>query len=456
MKKIVKRIFTVAVASACCLALGLSACGSDDEGGDDTTETKSYTITFDYNYSGSTSTTKTVTEGGTVSKPTDPTRDGYTFDDWYTTSACTSGTEVDFTSKIYADATYYAGWTENVTTVEYTVTFVLYDSTTETQTVTSGDTATVPSDPERSGYVFSGWYSDSACTTSFDFSTEITADTSVYAGWTEVAEGYVAITYMWNYEGAGVYKVVTIEYNTRLTSLEAAARSGYIQKGWYTDADCTTEYVAGSGRVTENLTLYAKWYKGYTFEAEYTNLYDEYDEPREFQGYSNNLQGEQAVIEDNTGTASNGYYIGAACTKGCYLYFDIESDADITDAVLYLRLSFEYGYSTSSNTCFDGDSIGTVSLSSDQYLVTVNGTPVSYSTISFDVSSLGADEHIAFADFYINNITLAAGSNTIRLEVNNECKGEGGTQRAKCPLVDCMKIYSSTTLTWEPLTSNIK
>ncbi|MCD8040351.1 MAG: InlB B-repeat-containing protein [Clostridia bacterium] len=453
MKKLVKRISTVAIAAACCLALGLSACDSDD-GGDNTTETKSYTITFDYNYSGSTSTTKTVTEGSTVSKPTDPTRDGYTFDDWYTTSACTSGTEADFTSKIYADATYYAGWTEVVTTVEYTVTFVLYDSTTETQTVTSGDTATVPSDPERSGYVFSGWYSDSACTTSFDFSAAITADTSVYAGWVEVAEGYVAVTYMWNYDGAGVYKVVTIESNTKLTSLETASREGYLLKGWCTDEDCTTSYTAGSGRVTENLTLYANWYTRYTFEAEYTNLNDEYDEPRLFNGYSNNLYGEQAILTDST--ASNGYCVMSAFTKGSYLYFEIESDAAITDAVLYLRLAFEYGYSTSSSTCFDGDEIGTVSLSSDQYVITVNDAQVSYSTLTFDVSSIGADEYTAFAEYYIGNITLAEGTNVIRLEVNNEYKGEGGTQRAKCPVVDCMKIYSGTTLTWEPLTSNIK
>lgn len=442
MKKFTKSLIAGTLALACCGAFALAGCGSSDDSTDDPVEeTKTYTITFDYNYSGSTSTTQTVEEGSTVTKPSDPTRDGYTFDDWYTTSSCTSGSEVDFTAEIYANATYYAGWTEEAAAVtEYTVTFVISDSTSTTQTVVSGETVTVPDDPENGNYIFSGWYSDEACTTSYDFSAEITEDTTIYAGWIVVGDDEVAIIYMWNYDDMGVYKVETQEANKMVTSLASATREGYYLKGWYTDEECTTQYVTNSGRLNSNLTLYALWYKGYTFEAEYTNFNDDYDEPRQFFGYSENILGEDAISADSS--ASNGYYVGAMYVSGAYIYFEIESDAAVSDAVLCLRLAMGYGYGSY------------ITLTSDEYLVSVNGTVLSYSTLTLDCPST-ISEITSFMDYTIGNISLVEGTNVIRLEVNNANKGEGGSQWAKAPYVDCIKIYSSSTLTWDPITSNI-
>ena len=55
------------------------------------------------------------------------------------------------------------------------------------QTVDDGGKATMPDAPERSDYVFNGWYTDKACTTEYDFSSEVTSDITLYAGWTEKA-----------------------------------------------------------------------------------------------------------------------------------------------------------------------------------------------------------------------------------------------------------------------------
>lgn len=49
------------------------------------------------------------------------------------------------------------------------------------QTVRSGATAEEPADPTKTGYDFKGWYKEDTFTTAFDFSTAITADTTVYA-----------------------------------------------------------------------------------------------------------------------------------------------------------------------------------------------------------------------------------------------------------------------------------
>lgn len=57
-------------------------------------------------------------------------------------------------------------------------------SAVDQQIVTSGATVTSPADPTRSDYEFKGWYADAARTTAWDFTTPVTADTTLYAGWT--------------------------------------------------------------------------------------------------------------------------------------------------------------------------------------------------------------------------------------------------------------------------------
>lgn len=67
----------------------------------------------------------------------------------------------------------------------HTVTFNTDGGTEVTaQTVKHGKLAEKPStDPVKSRYRFLGWYTDESLTTAFDFSKDITEDTTVYAGW---------------------------------------------------------------------------------------------------------------------------------------------------------------------------------------------------------------------------------------------------------------------------------
>ncbi len=71
---------------------------------------------------------------------------------------------------------------------EYTVTFMYnYDSKDvyKEATVEDGKVVGKPANPTRSGYAFGGWYTDAKTTESFDFKTEITKDTVLYAKWTK-------------------------------------------------------------------------------------------------------------------------------------------------------------------------------------------------------------------------------------------------------------------------------
>jgi len=51
------------------------------------------------------------------------------------------------------------------------------------QYVLSGDAAALPVPPTKAGYWFTGWCADSNLETFFDFSTAVTADTTIYARW---------------------------------------------------------------------------------------------------------------------------------------------------------------------------------------------------------------------------------------------------------------------------------
>ena len=142
---------------------------------------QSYTVTFDSD-GGSAVAPQTVTIGGKATKPTDPTKEGYTFDSWQTPQ----GAAFDFGSPVDSDITLKAKWTEKKPDT-FTVSFETNGgSAVEKQTVEKGKTAANPTAPTRKGYSFSGWYSDKDLKTAYDFTSAVTADVTLYAKWTEI------------------------------------------------------------------------------------------------------------------------------------------------------------------------------------------------------------------------------------------------------------------------------
>lgn len=77
--------------------------------------------------------------------------------------------------------------------LRYTVT-VTFDSrggsAVSTQEITAGSLLTQPEQPVRSGYRFTGWYQDAACTVAWDFDAmPVTEDLTLYAGWKKTSSG---------------------------------------------------------------------------------------------------------------------------------------------------------------------------------------------------------------------------------------------------------------------------
>lgn len=80
--------------------------------------TTTYTVTFNTN-GGSKVEPQAVEKNGKVSKPADPTRDGYTFDGWYEDSALK--TKYDFNKPVTGELTLYAKWSEKAEAKEFTL-----------------------------------------------------------------------------------------------------------------------------------------------------------------------------------------------------------------------------------------------------------------------------------------------------------------------------------------------
>ena len=140
-----------------------------------------YTVTFNTN-GGSDVDSQTVAHGGKVTKPEAPTKTGYTFAGWYSNAELTTPWDFD-TDTVSEDMNLYAKWNIN----QYTVTFNTNGgSDVDSLSVDYGEKVEKPADSTREGYTFDGWYSDKDFKTAWDFNTPITADTTLYAKWTEI------------------------------------------------------------------------------------------------------------------------------------------------------------------------------------------------------------------------------------------------------------------------------
>lgn len=193
---------------------------------------------------------------------------------WYT---------VDEFAKVQAGQT--AVTVENVTATaevtycakvlrHYTVTFNTNGGTdVDAQDVAYKGLATVPEEPTKIGHVFAGWYADETLATEFDFTTPITADTTVYAKWNKAI---VTITFNlvkdWMV-GGGTNETVPINiYYGDVIPADAVpdtAVPGYTFDGWYLNG---AAFDVATTPVTENITLDAAWHLN-QFDAEIVGEY---------------------------------------------------------------------------------------------------------------------------------------------------------------------------------------
>ena len=146
-----------------------------------------YTVTYNKNSGTITNESKytSYTYGTGLTLPT-PTRTGYTFGGWYTSSGLTGTAATSISSTTTGNKTYYAKWTANTYTVTYNKNSGTITNESKYTSYTYGTGLTLPT-PTRTGYTFGGWYTSSGLTgtAATSISSTTTGDKKYWAKWTD-------------------------------------------------------------------------------------------------------------------------------------------------------------------------------------------------------------------------------------------------------------------------------
>lgn len=248
---------------------------------------------------------------GTYASLPQASRAGYQFEGWYTQK--TGGSKVTANTKvtIKKTQTLYAHYTPVTYQIVYFANGGIHNNPLTYQ-VTSDNI--VLSAPERTGYTFTGWYTDSVLTNKIDQIVRgSTGNISLYAGWRPD-------TYTISYElyGGTNNRRNPESYDiTSSVSLYSPTREGYTFKGWYTDAAFEHKVTSIAKGTTGKLSLYAKW-EAIQYHITY-QLYDgtnDSSNPSVYQYDSPDIVLKPAVKEgyEFTGWTKNGFNGTAVAT----------------------------------------------------------------------------------------------------------------------------------------------
>lgn len=173
---IFKKIILTCLSLACLISL--AACGDDNN---------TYTVKFDSS-GGSLVDSQKIVEGAKVQEPTDPTRENYTFIDWYL-----NGVTYDFDTPVTKDITLLADWKSIESTVKsYPIYFDVDGGTSvSSQNIQENGLVSRPTDPTKFLNTFVEWQCNDV---TYDFSSPVTSALTLKAVWSIVIPEYTAFT----------------------------------------------------------------------------------------------------------------------------------------------------------------------------------------------------------------------------------------------------------------------
>lgn len=224
-----------------CCSMAFVAC--DDESKVD----NSYTIAFkvdDHNYD-----VVLAEEGNSISLPSPPEKDGYTFDGWYADESFTQ--EYTDSAPISQDTDIYAKFTPKVYTITYNIDGGTNPNTTTSFTV---EDKVVLADAQKPGYLFKGWKNGD------EYMTAIPKGTAENISLTAVfqKEGYTI--FYENVDGAYHSNQKAYAVDDETFEINPANKEGYNFDGWYLTEDFSGDEITEIAKgTTGNLTLYAKF-----------------------------------------------------------------------------------------------------------------------------------------------------------------------------------------------------
>ena len=150
-----------------------------------------------------------------------------------------------------------------------------------------------------------------------------------------------------------------------------------------------------------------------------------------------------ARYANDTDAASDifGAFVHFMYIKDDRLTWEFDSDVAAENVTIFLRISGEYGLGN------EFDNKVSFTFTDEMLPITVNNEPIKYGTIT--VGNVEPKTFINFQDYFLSaTVSLKAGKNTIKMLVDNNVSLDG-TIASTAPCVDCLKVYSSSTLTWD-------
>ncbi|WP_291753735.1 InlB B-repeat-containing protein, partial [Lysinibacillus sp. UBA5990] len=193
-----------------------------------------HTVSFETD-GGSAVPSQSVVNGGIATMPeVEPTKAGYTFGGWYKDAVLTQ--VYDFTSVITEATTIYAKWNAQMYTVSFNTDG---GSAVSNQSVPHGGKVTIPEvEPTKVGYTFGGWYKDIGHTETYDFTSVITENTTIYAKWN--AQMY---NVSFNTNGGSAVSNQFVAHGEKASEpTPAPTKVGFTFEGWYKDVGYTQTY----------------------------------------------------------------------------------------------------------------------------------------------------------------------------------------------------------------------
>jgi uncharacterized repeat protein (TIGR02543 family) len=239
------------------LMIALVACEETENEVPNDDEEVTYLISFNV-HGGDMIETISVTEGSTISLPSEPNRANYRFIGWYLDA--TYETPFNQSQGVTENLTLHAKW-EAISNEpgESTISFNSNGgSSVASITLTEGEVLPTLPIPTRDGYTFMGWYTSSTLTTLFNASTMPVNDVTLHAKWEAIMNEPDEATISFNSNGGSTVSSITQEVGSTLPPLPTPTKDGYTFMGWYTTSTLTTVFDANT-MPSNNLTLYAKW-----------------------------------------------------------------------------------------------------------------------------------------------------------------------------------------------------
>ena len=206
--------------------------------------------------------TEMVITGNKLNSSPPFSREGYELDGWY--RDLRFSTLWDFAADtVKDDMNLYARWMKDGT---LTVTFDAAGiEVAPLKGVMEDSLIDQPPEPKRAGYVFGGWFKDTALKVAWNFAKDkVKENMTLYAKWDPeltqlpTPDPLYKVTFETN-GGSAVGAIKDVRKSATIHKPEEPVKPGFIFTGWFSDKNLSKPWDFTKDKVTGNITLYAGW-----------------------------------------------------------------------------------------------------------------------------------------------------------------------------------------------------